>query len=74
MIAATADKTPFGAPDENIPLHSRFGLTAHDVDLRQVTATHLYPAIRQAFETHSALLFSAQQITDADGLAQICVV
>ncbi len=48
------------------PLHPRFGQIIHDVDLRQVTATHLYPEIRQAFETHSALLFPAQQMSDAD--------
>lgn len=48
------------------PLHPRFGLIVHDVDLRKVTKDHLYPEIRQAFETHSALLFPAQSISDAD--------
>ena len=48
------------------PLHPRFGLTVHDVELRDVTQTHLFPEIRQAFETHSALFFPAQQIDDAD--------
>lgn len=48
------------------PLHPRFGLILHDIDLRQVTATHIYPEIRQAFETHSALLIPAQHISDAD--------
>ena len=46
------------------PLHPDFGLVVHDVDLREVTETHLFPAIRQAFETHSALLFPAQQMDD----------
>ena len=46
------------------PLHPDFGLVVHDVDLRAVTETHLFPAIRQAFETHSALLFPAQQMDD----------
>ncbi len=48
------------------PLHPLFGQIVHDVDLRDVTADHLYPEIRQAFETHSALLFPAQSITDED--------
>lgn len=48
------------------PLHPRFGLTVHDVDLRTVTQDHLFPEIRQAFETHSALLFPAQTISDDD--------
>ncbi|WP_171177525.1 TauD/TfdA family dioxygenase [Ruegeria sp. HKCCD8929] len=47
-------------------LHPRFGLTVHGVDLREVTADHLFPEIRRMFETHSALLFPAQSITDAD--------
>lgn len=48
------------------PLHPRFGLTVHDVDLRDVTQDTLYPQIREAFETHSALLFPAQSISDDD--------
>ncbi len=48
------------------PLHPKFGLTVHDVDLREVTKGTLYPEIRQAFERHSALLFPAQSLTDAD--------
>ncbi|WP_298853922.1 TauD/TfdA family dioxygenase [uncultured Ruegeria sp.] len=48
------------------PLHPRFGMVVHDVNLRDVTNEHLYPEIRQAFETHSALLFPAQSISDAD--------
>lgn len=48
-----------------IPLHPRFGLIVQDVDLRDVTADHLYPDIRQAFETHSALLFRGQDLDDA---------
>ncbi len=48
------------------PLHPKFGLTVHDVDLRDVTADHLFPEIRQAFDRHSALLFPAQSISDAD--------
>jgi len=47
------------------PLHPRFGVEIHDVDLRRVTATDGYPAIRQAFETHSLLLFRNQQLDDA---------
>lgn len=46
------------------PLHPDFGLVITDLDLRDVTATHLFPEIRQAFEQHSALLFPAQQMDD----------
>ncbi|MGB1177637.1 MAG: hypothetical protein ACPG4J_00040, partial [Lentibacter algarum] len=31
------------------PLHPDFGLTVHDIDLRDVTADHLFPDIRRAF-------------------------
>ncbi len=48
------------------PLHPRFGLVIDDVDLREVTADHLYPEIRTAFETHSALLFRGQDLSDAE--------
>jgi len=30
-------------------LHPRFGVEIHEVDLRRLTATEGYPAIRQAF-------------------------
>ncbi|WP_322867137.1 TauD/TfdA dioxygenase family protein [Aquicoccus sp. G2-2] len=50
------------------PLHPDFGLIVHDVDLRDVTKTNLFPEIRQAFEIHSALLFPAQQMDDATHL------
>ena len=46
------------------PLHSEFGLIVEDVDLRDVTADHLWPEIRHAFETHSALLFRNQDFDD----------
>lgn len=48
------------------PLHPRFGLVVHDLDLRDVTKQRYFPEIRRAFETHSALLFPAQSISDAD--------
>jgi len=48
------------------PLHGKFGVIVHDVDLREVTREHLFGEIRQLFEEHSALLFPAQQISDAD--------
>ncbi|WP_170479126.1 TauD/TfdA dioxygenase family protein [Ruegeria arenilitoris] len=48
------------------PLHPKFGLTIHDVDLREVDKGNLYPEIRRAFETNSALLFPAQSLTDDD--------
>ncbi len=51
------------------PLHPKFGLIVEDVDLREVTADQLYPEIRAAFETHSALLFPAQALDDASHIA-----
>ena len=51
------------------PLHDRFGIDVHDVDLRKVTATSGYPEIRQAFETHSLLLFRGQNLDDDSHLA-----
>jgi alpha-ketoglutarate-dependent 2,4-dichlorophenoxyacetate dioxygenase len=47
------------------PLHADFGVQVHDVDLRTVTSTHVYPALRAAFEEHSLLLFRAQVLDDA---------
>lgn len=44
------------------PLTPRFGLRVDGVDLREVTADHLYPEIRAAFEDHSALLFPGQDL------------
>ncbi|MEM7124613.1 MAG: TauD/TfdA family dioxygenase [Pseudomonadota bacterium] len=51
------------------PLHDRFGVDVHDVDLRQVTATSGYPEIRRAFEAHSLLLFRNQDLDDASHLS-----
>jgi len=51
------------------PLHLRFGVEIYDVDLRRVTATEDYPAIRAAFEAHSLLLFRHQQLDDEAHLA-----
>ena len=53
-------------PLDITPLHPRFGAIVDGVDLRQVTADHLYPDIRAAFETHSALLFRAQSLSEQD--------
>lgn len=47
------------------PLTPRFGVEIHHVDLADVTADHLFPQIREAFDTHSALLFRGQDL-DAD--------
>ena len=46
------------------PLHPDFGLIVHDINLSDVTANHLWPEIRHAFETHSALLFPKQVFDD----------
>ena len=51
------------------PLHPCFGVEVHDVDLRQVTSANGYPEIRQAFETHSLLLFRDQSLDDEAHLA-----
>lgn len=45
------------------PLHPRFGKIVHDIDLNTVTADHLFPEIRAAFEAHSALLFRDQDLS-----------
>src|SRR6516165_9685462 len=51
------------------PLHPRFGVELHDIDLRLVTATEGYPDIRAAFEAHSLLLFRDQRLDDEAHLA-----
>ena len=51
------------------PLHPRFGVEIHDVDLSRVTRDRGYPAIREAFERHSLLLFRDQRLDDAAHLA-----
>ena len=51
------------------PLHPRFGVEIHDVDLREVTATSGYDEIRDAFERDSLLLFRDQQLDDEAHLA-----
>lgn len=48
------------------PLHPRFGRLVDDVDLRDLTADHLYPDLRQAFEQHSVLLFRGQSLSEND--------
>ena len=51
------------------PLHPRFGVEVHGIDLTQVTAEAGYPAIREAFEAHSLLLFRDQRLDDTAHLA-----
>lgn len=46
------------------PLHPRFGLIVDDVDLNEVRHDVLFADIRAAFETHSALLFRNQSLTE----------
>lgn len=46
------------------PLHERFGVEVHDVDLRDVTAGQGYPKIRELFEHHSLLLFRDQEMSE----------
>ncbi len=54
-------------------LHPDFGVEVAEVDLRAVTADHLYPAIRELFEQHSLLLFRDQELDEAAhrGLAEL---
>lgn len=47
---------------DTTPLNQHFGVEIRNIDLNEVTADHLYPQIRQAFETHTALLFRGQDI------------
>lgn len=49
-------------------LHPRFGVEVLGVDLRDVTATDGYAALRAAFEEHSVLLFRDQQLDAAHHL------
>ncbi len=51
------------------PLHDRFGVEIHDIDLNDITAEAGYPKIRDAFETHSLLLFRDQSLGDDAHLA-----
>ncbi len=46
------------------PLHDRFGIKVHDVDLRRVTGKSGYPEIGTLFETHSLLLFRNQDLDE----------
>lgn len=48
------------------PLHRDFGVEIHGLNLKDVTADHLYPEIRAAFEEHSLLLFRGQDWSDDD--------
>ena len=48
------------------PLGPTFGVEVKDIDLTTISATHLYPEIRAAFEHHSALLFRGQELAGAD--------
>ena len=45
-------------------LHPDFGVEVRHVDLRTVTADHLYPEIRELFERHSLLLFRDQDLDE----------
>ena len=46
------------------PLHPQFGVEVHGIDLREVTFADGYPELREAFETHSLLLFRKQVFDD----------
>lgn len=46
------------------PLTPAFGVEIQNVDLNEATADHLFPALRDAFEEHSALLFRGQELSE----------
>ena len=46
------------------PLTDSFGVEVFGLPLADVTKDHLFPELRQLFETHSALLFRGQDVTD----------
>ena len=50
-------------PLEIRPLNPNFGVEIVGIDLTEGTVDQHYPAIREAFETHSLLLFRDQQVT-----------
>jgi alpha-ketoglutarate-dependent 2,4-dichlorophenoxyacetate dioxygenase len=51
------------------PIHDRFGVEVHDVDLHEITAEHGYGEIREVFETHSLLFLRNQTLDDDAHLA-----
>ena len=51
------------------PLTEKFGVEILDLDLNDVTETHLFPEIREAFENHTALLFRNQNISPEQHIA-----
>ena len=51
------------------PLHPRFGVEVHDLDLRSVTAEQGDPELRDLFERHSVLLFRGQQLDHESHMA-----
>ena len=63
------DSQPQAPEIRTSPLHRNFGVEVHDIDLRQVSETVLYPAIRDLFERHSLLLFRDQHLNDDEHLA-----
>ena len=51
-------------PLRRTSLHASFGVDVRDVDLRAVAQHDGYPDIREAYETHSLLLFRGQPLDD----------
>ena len=51
------------------PLHPEFGVKVHDVDLHDVTADRMSPAIRALFERHSLLPLPEQRLNDREHLS-----
>lgn len=65
MIAFRPDKQSRGLPIKTTPLHPKFGVICHDVDLCALSQSGDFAEIRTLFEAHSALLFPRQSLDDA---------
>jgi alpha-ketoglutarate-dependent 2,4-dichlorophenoxyacetate dioxygenase len=52
-----------------VPLHPSFGVEVRGVDLRTSLDDATFGAVREAFETHSVLLFRDQPLTDDEQVA-----
>ena len=54
---------------QTTPLHNRFGVEIHNIDLSNMAIECGYPEIRAAFEAHSVLLFRNQNLDDKHHLS-----
>jgi alpha-ketoglutarate-dependent 2,4-dichlorophenoxyacetate dioxygenase len=68
-FAGRQTRQPGGKIMRTTPLHAKFGVEVHHIDLRLVRADAGYSQIRAAFEEHSLLLFRNQHLDDDEQLA-----